>query len=44
VIPVVATLSRDDAFAIIESKIRAFVAFLSTEPELEKAYRTIFTK
>lgn len=44
VIPVEASLSRDDAFAILEGKIRTFVGYLAGVPELEKAYRTVFSK
>jgi hypothetical protein len=44
VIPVDGSMPRDDAYAIIENKIRAFIAVIEKDPELDKAYKTIFSR
>lgn len=44
VIPVDGSMSRDDAYAIVENKIRSFIAVIEKDPELDTAYKTIFSR
>lgn len=44
VIPIDASMPVDEASERLEERVRMFVAFLRTRPELLRAYTTIFTK
>lgn len=42
--PVDASMPKDEAMERLESRIRQWMAFLETHPELKRAYETVFTR